>query len=266
MTLDLKYLERKLDKALKIDNMKHTIKNINGQPMCQAVNPYRFEPHEADNVTDSEFYERRLRYKEFHIANPPYHFIHPDHIPDNSIIDGQDLTEPFLQILDNGQWFTETEHPLYDNDSETRMAVAFKHPEMMACIDGVFIRKEQIKSPRLEKRRKEISQEVKDRVDCYTPYQELFEYMSNEHNVILQMGDIHEIISIVIRIEQIHKESLDPKKTLLECKNRVAKLYGYSSFQEIKNKFQKEPHCVSDLVAFIDQSNKKYYTQINPKT
>lgn len=55
-----------------------------------------------------------------------------------------------------------------------------KTPELMTCIDGLFIRKP----------------------DCYTPYQELFEYMSNEHNVILQMGDIHEIIEIVGRIEQ----------------------------------------------------------------
>jgi len=189
--------------------MKHTITKTtpNGQCICQAVNPYKFEPHEADNVTDSEFYERRLRYKEFHIANPAYHFIHYTPLPDNSIVDGQDLTEPFWEgkAKDGTDW-KELDYYGLQNYKRwgftIRQSVAFKHPEMMAGIDGVFIRKEQIKSPRLEERRKEISQEVKDRVDCYTPYQELFEYMSNEHNVILQMGDIHEIIIIVNKTEQ----------------------------------------------------------------
>jgi len=171
--------------------MKHTINKTEQGYVCQAVNP-----------CDTDDTVQRFLFADFSKNNPRYHFIHPNPIPDNSIVDGQDLTEPFLQIFDNGQWYTETEHPLYDNDSKTRMAVAFKHPELMACVDGVFIRKEQIKSPRLEERRKEISQEVKDKVDCHAPYQELSLYMYNGHGTILLQQDIHEIIEIVNRIEQ----------------------------------------------------------------
>ena len=134
MTLDLKYLERKLDKALKNDNMKHTIKNINGQPMCQAVNPY------------SQLYEH-LSWKTFKLANPAFHFIHPYPLPDNSIVDGQDLTEPFWEFKSNGnkEWkkIVNESQKSIDRLKEKRQSVAFKYPQMMSCIDGVFIRKEQ---------------------------------------------------------------------------------------------------------------------------
>jgi len=39
--------------------------------------------------------------------------------------------------------------------------------------------KDQIKSPRLEERRKEISQEAKDMVDCYTPVHDNFDQLYN---------------------------------------------------------------------------------------
>ena len=149
--------------------MKHTITKTEQGYVCQAVNPYAHK-----------YQDTFPNYSRFAKENPECHFIHPNPLPDNSIVDGEDLTEPFLQIFDNGQWFTELEHPLYDKDSETRMAISFKHPELMVehwefrisdgsivvitkdiasriTHDGIkctFIRKEQIKSPRFEARRK----------------------------------------------------------------------------------------------------------------
>ena len=183
--------------------MKHTITQTPEGYVCQAVNPYaESSAPNTGKARISSVNMDKLRRKQFLEANPPYHFVHPDPLPDNAIVDSQDLTEPFLQIFDNGH-----------GDSKTSMAISFKHPKLMACIDGVFIRKEQIKNTRLEERRKEISQGAKDRVDCHAPYQELFEYMYNEHGTILLQQDIHEIIEIVGRIEQSseqrYKEALE---------------------------------------------------------
>jgi len=180
--------------------MKHTITKTEQGYVCQVVNPYSQNDFQSVNKNNSGW-------EEFDRANPEYHFIHPDPLPENAIVDGEDLGEPFPQYRRElnrmpleDDWFNERplghEYPL-----TSRMAVALKHPEMMICVDGVFIRKEQIKSPRLEERRKDVSQEAKDIVDCYTSYQELFNYMSNEHDVTLQMGDIHKIIEIMNRIE-----------------------------------------------------------------
>ena len=172
--------------------MKHTITQTPEGYVCQSVNPYaESSAPNTGKARISSVNMDKLRRKQFLEANPPYHFVHPDPLPDNAIVDSQDLTEPFLQIFDNGH-----------GDSKTSMAISFKHPELMECIDGVFIRKYQIKSPRLEERRKEISQEAKDRVDCHAPFQELSLYMYNGHGTILLQQDIHEIIEIVNRIEQ----------------------------------------------------------------
>jgi len=215
MTLDLKNLERKLNKALKNETMKHTITKTEQGYVCQAVNPYEPMQHVGyfPGIIDNP------EWKEFNRDNPPYHFVHPDPLPDNAIVDSQDLTEPFLQYRRElnrmpleDDWFNERyighEYPLI-----SRMAISFKHPKLMACIDGVFIRKEQIKNTRLEERRKEISQGAKDRVDCHAPYQELSLYMYNDHGTILLQQDIHEIIEIVGRIEQPdeqrYKEALE---------------------------------------------------------
>jgi len=141
--------------------MKHTITKKEQGYVCQAVNPYDpmkyvgYFPGIIDNS----------KWKEFNCANPPYSFIHPDPIPDNSIVDGQDLTEPFLEIFGCVQRVDEFGQHLY----KTRSVISFKHPELMTCVDGVFTRKEQIKNPRFEARSKEISQEVRDWVDNYTP-------------------------------------------------------------------------------------------------
>ena len=115
--------------ALKSKDMKHTITKTPEGYVCQAVNPYQNDLLSNDFAKD----------------HPAFHFIHHTPLPDNSIVDGQDLTDPFLQILDNGQWYTETEHPLYDKDSKTRMAISFKYPELMDTIieieqnDGTWI-------------------------------------------------------------------------------------------------------------------------------
>ena len=177
--------------------MKHTITKTEQGYVCQAVNPY-----------DTDDAVQRFLFDDFSKNSPAYHFVHPNPLPDNSIVDGEDLGEPFSQYRRElnrmpleDDWFNERyighEYPLI-----SRMAISFKHPKLMACIDGVFIRKEQIKNTRLEERRKEISQGAKDRVDCHAPYQELSLYMYNDHGTILLQQDIHEIIEIVGRIEQ----------------------------------------------------------------
>jgi len=157
--------------------MKHTITKTEQGYVCQAVNPYaESSAPNTGKARISSVNMDKLRRKQFSEANPPFHFIHPDPLPDNAIVDGEDLTEPFGQVkwpFDG--WLTKVPEVIREwkrlgyQDHRVRMAISFKHPELMACVDGVFIRKEQIKNPRFEARSKEISQEVRDRVDNYTP-------------------------------------------------------------------------------------------------
>ena len=155
--------------------MKHTITKTEQGYVCQAVNPYAHKYQDA-----------YPNYSRFAKENPEYHFIHPNPIPDNSIVDGQDLTEPFLQILDNGQWFTELEHPLYDKGSKTRMAVAFKHPELMILKDGVFIRKDQSDNHATHQEQKSIREEMSmDMLDAQMPVGEIESCLNHWSNYYL---------------------------------------------------------------------------------
>jgi len=175
--------------------MKHTITQTPEGYVCQAVNPYSQNDFQSVNKNNSGW-------EEFDRANPECDFIHPDPLPDNSIVDGQDLTKPFLEIFGCVQRVDEFGQPLY----KTRSVISFRHPEMMILKDGVFIRKDQIKSPRLEERRKKVSQEAKDFVDNYTPqpdtnfdqlYEILVDYESGEIT-------INEAIDLINKVRWKH--------------------------------------------------------------